>query len=260
MAVRARDFSYFPPGFCALAHRGGWAAGEAAENTLAAFSAAVAMGYSHLETDVHVTSDGVLVAFHDDLLDRVTDASGPIAQLPWSEVQAARIGGVEPIPTFDELLDAFPTTRFNIDLKADGAVAPLAETLARHGAERRVCVGSFSTRRIRRFRRLAGPSVATSVDPLGVIWYAFAAGGRRVVAPPGQALQVPVRDEKTGVLIVKPSLITAAHRAGRVVHVWTVNDASEMHRLIDLGVDGLVSDDIVLLKDVLVERGLWTGA
>lgn len=257
--MRAADRPYFPAGFCALAHRGGTAAGVDVENSLAAFAAAVDLGYTHLETDVHTTADGVLVAFHDERLDRVTDAAGAVGALPWAEVRQARIGGREPIPTLDEVLDAFPAARLNIDLKADAAVVPLARTLARHAAQERVCVGSFSTRRIRAFRRLAGGLIATSVAPTGVAWYAFGYGVRRVVAPAGEALQIPVREERTGVRLVSPGLIRAAHRAGRVVHVWTVNDPAEMHRLIDLGVDGLVSDEVAVLRAVLLERGLWGG-
>ncbi len=257
--MRARDFPYFGSGFCALAHRGGWATGPEVENSVAAFRSAVDLGYTHLETDVHATADGVLVAFHDERLDRVTDASGAIAALPASEVARARIGGREPIPTLDELLETFPGTCFNIDIKADAATLPLARALARHAAQDRVCVGSFNTRRIREFRRLAGSLVATSVDPMGVVWYAYGVGARRLVRPAGQALQVPVRDEGTGIPIVKPDFVAAAHRSGCVVHVWTVNEPAEMHRLIELGVDGLVSDDVLALKAVLAERGLWAG-
>jgi glycerophosphoryl diester phosphodiesterase len=258
--VLARDYPYFGSGFCALAHRGGWAAGPEVENSVAAFASAVALGYRHLETDVHATADGVLVAFHDERLDRVTDAAGSIAALPASEVARARIGGREPIPTLDELLETFPASCFNIDIKSDAATRPLARAVARHAAQDRVCVGSFSGRRIREFRRLAGTQVATSVDPVGVVWYAYGVLGRRLVVPAGQALQVPVQDEDTRLPIVKPDFLASAHRAGRVVHVWTINDPAEMHRLIDLGVDGLVSDDVVVLKSVLADRGLWAGS
>lgn len=255
--MRASDFPYFGTGFVALAHRGGWAAGAARENSVAAFASAVGLGYTHLETDVHVTADGVLIAFHDERLDRVTDAAGAVGDLPWSEVRRARIGGSEPIPTLDELLEAFPTSRFNIDIKAGGAVAPLADSLARHAALGRVCVGSFSGRRIRAFRSLVGPGVATSVGPLGVVLGAWGVGVRRLIPSTGMAYQIPVRDEQTGLRVLTRGLLNTAHRAGKVVHVWTINDRAEMHRLIDLGVDGLVSDDVVALRDVLIERGLW---
>ncbi|HOI03614.1 MAG TPA: glycerophosphodiester phosphodiesterase family protein, partial [Dermatophilaceae bacterium] len=128
--MSAADYPYFAPPPFGLAHRGGAShpANVGIENTLAAFATAVDLGYRFLETDVHATADGRLVAFHDEHLDRVTDRAGAIAELPWSEVAAARIAGSQPIPSLDDLLDAFPEARINIDIKAPGAVVPLWET------------------------------------------------------------------------------------------------------------------------------------
>ncbi|SDE28322.1 glycerophosphodiester phosphodiesterase [Auraticoccus monumenti] len=253
-----RPTSPFPAGrTIALAHRGGAAlqANLGRENTVAAFAEAVRLGYRYLETDVHTTSDHTLVAFHDDVLDRVTDARGTVAELPWSEVSQARIGG-EPVPTLDELLETFPEAVFNIDIKAAGAVEPLLRTLARHDALGRVCVGSFSGRRLRHFRRLSGGRVATSAAPDEVAALRFA---RSRVAGPAVALQVPVERVVAGrrVPIVTPGLLRRAHATGRQVHVWTVDDPAQMHALLDLGVDGLVSDAIDTLKRVLTDRGCW---
>lgn len=259
--MRASDYPYFDGGFLALAHRGGaeYAPNIGRENSLHAFGEAVALGYRHVETDVHATSDGVLVAFHDERLDRVTDRTGVIAQLPYSEVRKARIGGIDPIPLFDELLESFPSTRFNIDIKEPGAVGPLWDALRAHRAEARVCVGSFSQRRIQAFRRLAGRRVATSVGPVGVAWTRFVPLSSRLLPSPGVAFQIPVRHPVLGrdVTMVTPPLIARAHAAGQQVHVWTIDQAEEMNRLIDLGVDGLVSDRIDTLKAVLQARGLW---
>ncbi|WP_233493573.1 glycerophosphodiester phosphodiesterase [Desertihabitans brevis] len=255
-----RPASPFPPGgFVAMAHRGGalLRANRGRENTVHAFTEATRLGYRHLETDVHTTADGVLVAFHDTVLDRVTDATGEIAGLPWAEVRRARVGGQDPIPTLDELLETFPEAVLNLDIKAPGAVAPLAETLRRHAATGRVCVGSFSLRRLSAFRALAGASVATSATQLEVVLtrlgLPFAGRG------PAVALQVPVRHRILGVdvPVVTRGLVERAHAAGRQVHVWTVDAEDEMHRLVDLGVDGLVSDAIDTLKRVLTARGLW---
>lgn len=260
--MAARDYPYFSPAFVALAHRGGFggSVGPELENTFASFANAVALGFTHLETDVHVSRDGVLVAFHDERLDRVTDAVGVLAELPWRELQRARIGGREPIVTLDDLLDAFPDACFNIDLKADDAVAPLARTIARHGAAHRVCVASFSSQRLRRFRRLAGSLVATAIGPAGVAIGTLMPGVRRFIPRAGEALQLPVREERTGVPLVTGASVAAAHGRGQVVHVWTINDADEMNRLIDLGVDGLISDDLLTLRSVLAARGLWATA
>lgn len=258
--MRAAEHRYFDTRFAALAHRGGATADVplALENTLTAFAAAVALGYRYLETDVHVTSDGTPVAFHDEHLDRVTDAAGAIADLDARSLAAVRVGGVEHVPTLDELLDAFPTARFNLDLKADASVAAVARAVDAHAAHDRVCVGSFSTPRLRRFRRLAGPRVATAVSPAGVAAFATPGARRLGALDAGVALQVPTRHR--GVPVVTRGLVEAAHAAGRVVHVWTINDPGQMDALIDLGVDGLVSDDLDTLKAVLTRRDLWEEA
>jgi len=259
--VRAGDYRYFDTRFAALAHRGGYSRAEdsARENTMYAFRRAVERGYRYLETDVHTSSDGVLFAFHDYTLDRVTDARGVPETLPWEELEQVRIAGIDPIPTLDELLETLPEARFNIDLKVPQAIEPLASTIAAHNAHDRVCVGSFSPARIGAFRRLVGDRVATAAGPIGVVGYAYAPAVRRIVRSPGVVLQIPLRTWDDRVRVLSPALLRAAHAAGRLVHVWTVNDRVEMERLIEAGVDGLVSDRIDVLADVLAERGLWEG-
>ena len=259
--VEARDYRYFDTRFAAMAHRGGFfsEADRERENTLYAFARAVERGYRYLETDLHASADGVLFAFHDSTLDRVTDAVGVPERLPWSALARVRIAGADPIPRFDELLEALPEARFNVDLKVPQAIDPLARVLDAHNAHDRVCVGSFSSARIRAFRRRTGGRVATAAGPAGVAWQAYAPLGRRIVASPGVVLQVPARAWRDRVPVLTRGLLRTAHAAGRAVHVWTVNDRTEMERLIDLGVDGLVSDRIDVLAEVLTERGLWEG-
>ena len=151
----------------ALAHRGGGPAGR--ENSAAAFEEAVRLGYRYLETDVRATADGVLLAFHDATLDRVTDHSGPIAEQTWAQVAPARIGGVDPIPRLDELVDAFPEARFNLDIKCDRAVAPLISWLERRPRLlERVCIGSFDDVRLSAIRRALGRRLCTSAGPAEV--------------------------------------------------------------------------------------------
>jgi glycerophosphoryl diester phosphodiesterase len=147
----------------AIAHRGGALDGR--ENSMAAFARAVELGYRYLETDVHVTADDVLVAFHDDRLDRVTDRPGEIGSLTWREVRAARIGGTDPIPLFAEVLASWPDVRINVDPKSDHAVGPLVRTIRAAGALDRVCIGSFSDHRLRRARAALGPRLCTSMGP-----------------------------------------------------------------------------------------------
>lgn len=256
---------YFDAPFIALAHRGGTLlpGNEGIENTVTAFGNAVGLGYRWLETDVHATSDGVLVAFHDTHLDRVTDQRGAIAETPWATARAARIphpkGDSEAIPLLDELLEAFPECRFNIDIKAPGAVEPLARSIEHHRAHDRVCVGSFHARSLDDFRRRMGTRVATSVAPPGVARTAFSPVLPHRFRARGQAFQVPLHHTIRGrrAPIVTERFVDRAHRMGQHVHVWTINERAEMERLIDLGVDGLVTDRPDVLKDVLSARGLW---
>lgn len=246
----------------AMAHRGGalHPGLQGLENTLFAFQAAVDLGYRYLETDVHATRDGVLLAFHDDLLDRVTDAAGRIWDLVHADVAGARVGGREPIPLLVDLLDAFPTTRFNIDLKSPGAVDPLADVIDRTAAHDRVCIGSFTERSLRRFRSRVGRRVATSRGVAAVAAERFLPAGMtlgRVFRDPGAVYQVPVTRGRLTVLDER--FVRRAHAAGRHVHAWTIDDPDEMVRLLDLGVDGLITDRPDLLRDVLERRGQWWG-
>jgi glycerophosphoryl diester phosphodiesterase len=228
------------------------------ENTPYAYRRAVELGYRYLEIDVRTTADGELLVFHDDVLDRVTDTTGRVGERTWAELRGVRIGGRDELPRLVDLLEEFEDARFNIDIKAAGAVEPLAHTLRRLHAERRVCVCSFSGRRLNAFRRLA-PGVVTAASPGAVAWATHAFGLRRFPLDSGLAIQLPTGYAGAPLPLLRPDVIRLAHATGRVVHVWTVNDEAEMHRLIDLGVDGLVSDDIGTLKRVLVERGLWEG-
>lgn len=252
----ATRFAYLDhPGPIAFAHRGGTEAHP--ENTMAAFAHAVSLGYRYVETDVQVTRDGVLLAFHDPTLERMTDRRGVVEALPWAEVKQARIGGTEPIPRLEELLTAWPELRVNIDPKCDAAVAPLAAVIEKAGALERVCVASFSEARVRQARRLLGARLCTALGPLGVFRLRLASIGLPVGRFDQGAVQVPVRHH--GLPIVDRTFVAAAQRHGVRVHVWTVNEAAEMDRLLDLGVDGLMSDQTTLLKTVMQRRGLWTG-
>lgn len=251
---RPAKFKYLDhPGFLAFAHRGG--ALEAPENTMKAFEYAVGLGYRYLETDAYATRDGVLISFHDDRLDRVCDTTGRIETLSWAEVGRARIGGSEPVPLMEDLLTRWPDVRINIDPKHDAAVAPLIALIKRLGVEDRVCVGSFSDRRVRQVVDAFDGRVCTSPGPSGVLRLKAASGGWPAWRWRQGCVQVPV--QANGITIVTRRFIEAAERRGLQVHVWTIDVADEMERLIDLGVHGLMTDSPSVLKDVLTRRRLW---
>ena len=280
------------PGPLAFAHRGG--AAHAPENSWRAFEHAVGLGYEYLETDVQATADGVLIAFHDRTLDRVTGQPGRICRLTLKEIAGARIGGTEPIPVLEDVLAAWPGVRFNIDVKDAPAVAPLSGVLRRTDAWDRVCVVSFSAARLRATRRALDRPVCMAASPLGTAMvrlgrplpsagprgphrYGFkrrsvagpmAAAARRpgvpgaVAGPPPRPLAerlagAGVRCLQVPVPVATPSFIGRAHKLGLQVHVWTVNDRPTMEGLLDLGVDGIMTDETVALREVLIRRGQW---
>jgi glycerophosphoryl diester phosphodiesterase len=245
------------PGRLAFAHQGAHAPGGPGENTMAAFQAAVDQGYRYLETDAHATADGILVAFHDDRLDRLTDRAGVIGDLPYAEVRAARVRDQDEIPLLEDLLTAWPDVRINIDPKHDAAVAPLVELIARTGTVDRVCIGAFSDRRLSRVREGLGDRVCTSMGPRQVGRLVAAARGLPGGSFAAACVQVPVR--RGPVPLVTDRFVAAAHQRDLQVHVWTVNDADEMHRLFDMGVDGIMTDRADVLKTVLQGRGEWVG-
>jgi glycerophosphoryl diester phosphodiesterase len=241
-----------------LAHRG--FSPDGLENSMAAFAAAVELGFTHVETDVHATADGIVVAFHDDTLDRVTDGSGRIAELPHATVAAARIGGREPIPTLEEVLATWPHLHLNIDVKADTAIGPTIDLVDRLGVHDRVCVASFDDRRRRAvLDGLQAPVVSSGgVATVRMFLLGHLLPGSRVVRRAlrdVELLQVP---EHAGrVRVVTPRTVRAAHDAGVAVHVWTVNERADMERLLDWGVDGIVTDRADVLREVLADRGHW---
>lgn len=216
-----------------------------------AFQYAIDLGYQYLETDVQVTSDSVLVAFHDDDLRRTTGRAAKISELPWAEVSRELVDGKAPIPLLEDLLGAFPAARINIDCKVNRAEAALVAALRRTKALPRVCVAAFSDLRLRRLRKELGDDLCSSLGPVGTallrygIWHRF----------DGLAAQVPVRQGP--LTVVNEKLVARAHAAGIHVHVWTIDDAAEMDRLLDLGVDGLMTDRPVILRQVLEARGQW---
>ncbi|HEX2048508.1 MAG TPA: glycerophosphodiester phosphodiesterase family protein [Acidimicrobiales bacterium] len=237
-----------------VAHRGGGA--EQPENTMQAFAAAVDLGYRYVETDVHATADGVLVAFHDHILDRVTDMQGAVADRPYAEVSKARVEG-EPIPLFEDVLGAWPQLRVHVDAKQVAAAAPLVAAVERTGAHDRVCVGSFSDQTVLALRRLVKRRICTWMGRIEIAALRLASLGVPTPRSPAGCMQVPVRRGR--LRIVDRRFVETARRRGVGVHVFTINDRPTMEWLLDLGVDAVLSDRPTLLKQVFTERGLWKG-
>jgi glycerophosphoryl diester phosphodiesterase len=239
----------------AFAHRGGPA--HFPENSWKAFEHAVGLGYAYLETDAHATADGAVVAFHDKTLDRVTDSSGAIASMTAAQVATARIAGTEPIPLLADLITTWPEVRFNVDLKDEPVIGALVDVLRSTNAWDRVCITSFSGRRLQAARQLLPRPVCMATSPAAV--GAIRAGtpvsalAARFARQYVQCAQIPVR-------MASGPFIRRAHAAGLQVHVWTVNDPAVMTSLLELGVDGIMTDETIALRDLLIARGQWTPA
>ena len=254
------------PGPIPFAHRGGL--GDFPENTLPAFEASVELGYRYIETDAHVTKDGVVIAFHDPRMDRTTDVEGAFEDLTIAEVEAADAGarwtngdGTFPfkgqgltVPRMETLLERWPDLKLNIDPKSDQVVDPLIDLIERLDAWDRTCFGAFSDKRLTRIRERSRGRACTSMGPRAVTRARIESATGRMSRQDADCLQVPVKHGPMP--IVTKRFVEAAHKAGLFVHVWTVNEEQEMHDLLDLGVDGLITDRPRLLKDVFAARGL----
>jgi glycerophosphoryl diester phosphodiesterase len=233
-----------------FAHRGG--TGHAPENSMAAFEHAVALGFRYLETDVHRSSDGVLAAFHDSNLLRTCGVDAEIADLTWNEIAELRIDEREQIPKMSDLLQRWPEHRFNIDCKSDDALPALIAMVEEFDLLDRICVGSFSLKRLRKLRSALGPRLLTALSPIEIGTLRFTG---RLPGSHRRAAQVPPSSGR--LTVVNDRFVRSAHRAGIPVHMWTINDEAETHRLLNLGVDGIMTDNVEMLRSVFDDRGLW---
>jgi glycerophosphoryl diester phosphodiesterase len=240
----------------AFAHRGG--AGDGDENTAEAFARAVALGYRYLETDVHATADGVPVVFHDAALDRLTGTAGRVADLRWADLATLRVGGAGAVPRLDDMLAAWPDVRFNIDVKADAAAAPTVDVVHAGIATDRVLLASFSDKRLARLRALAGPRVATSLARGEVARLRLSSWTGTPLRLPASAVAAQVPPRHGRLPVVDRRFLARAHGLGLQVHVWTIDDPAEMGRLLDLGVDGIMTDRPEVLRAVYESRGAWS--
>jgi len=209
----------------------------------------VDLGYSFLETDVHVSRDGVVYAFHDANLQRMTGRPGLLREYTSADLDELRVDGREPLPRMADLMAAFPDACFSIDVKADDAVDATVDLIRSTGAESRVLIGSFAHKRIRRLRS-ALPSVVSCLSQAEVT--RFVAGGP---VPGGTVASVPVTYR--GIRVITPRFIARARRRGIAVYAWTIDERADMEVLLDLGVDGIVSDRPDVLRNLLLERGQW---
>ncbi|MDX1995402.1 MAG: glycerophosphodiester phosphodiesterase [bacterium] len=259
-------FEHEHDGPLVIAHQGG--EGLRPSNTMIAFEHAVELGVDVLELDIHSTSDGVIVVIHDDTVDRTTDGSGRVQDFTFEELQTLDAGYEWPtleeveveghpyrgqgitIPALEEVLQAFPDMRMVIEIKQEtpSITEPFCEMLREVEMTEQVLVASFSRDVLDEFREVC-PEVVTSGEEQEIFGFYFLArqGRAEEFEPLSYAFQVPERSGRIEVLV--PEFLEAAQAANIDVHVWTINQAEDMERLIDLGVDGIITD----FPDVLLE-------
>ena len=240
-------------GILPFAHRGGNR--RAPENTMAAFADAAQQGFRFLETDVHASRDGAVFAFHDDSLLRMTGEDIAISTLDAADIATITVAGDHAIPRMGELLEVFPDCRFNIDAKAWPVVEPLAGLIRAHAVDASICIGAFSDARILKVCQLVGRPLCHSIGPREATRFRLAALMGLSAYFSAGCVQFPVN--RKGISMVTPATVAHAHKLGLQVHAWTINDESTMHGLIDMGVDGIMTDDCALLKSVLIKRNKW---
>jgi glycerophosphoryl diester phosphodiesterase len=248
-----------------MAHRGGrdlWP-----ENTLYAFEGAVALGVDVLEMDLHSTKDGVIVVMHDKTVDRTTDGEGPIQDFTWDELRLLDAGyhwseddgqtfpyrgqGIT-IPTLEQVLSSFPDMRLNIEIKQSepSIVDAVCELILDYQMQDMVLVASFNTDTIQEFRQACSEVASTAGEgEVRLLYVLSLLYLGRLYSPPAEAVQVP--EYRGNIHVLTPRFVSAAHNRGMQVHVWTVNQADDMERFIEMDVDGIITDRPDLLFDVL---------
>jgi len=230
----------------------------APENTMEAFEAAIALGYTHLETDVRRTADGVSVAFHDRTLRRVTGAPGNLSDLTWDDVKrlrvsgAAGVGGTGAVPRLEELLSTWPDVRWVLDVKQPSAIPALVRAVRAAKAAERVCLSGNWDRWLIAAHRALGPAASLA---LGFRSMTALVAGRRFSIRGHGYVHLPLT--VAGRRLPWPRIVERAHAHGLRLVVWNLVESADMHELLDHGVDGVFTDHTDVLREVLVARGEW---
>ena len=238
--------------FIAFSHRGGSL--ENNENTISAFQNSIELGYQYIETDVQSTKDDKLVIFHDNDLKRIANQNINIADINYDDLRNIKIFNNETIPLLKDTIEELKFIKFNIDPKSDRAAIILNSILKKRKDLDRFCIGSFFQHRVNLFRNSFLNKITTSMSKQEVVKLFFNQY-LHLFKQDTPCIQVPVSFK--GIKIITKKLIDFIHIQNKKIHVWTIDDQTEMQRLIDLGVDGIMTDRPSILKDVLIKNNLW---
>ena len=237
---------FFNSKFQGFVHRGD--ATIYTENTIEAFKEAAILGFQYIESDLRRTKDGKIITFHDPRMQRITGSRANINEMTLANIRMQRLPKKERIPTLDELLEEFPETFFNLDLKVSGMVAEVLKKLKTHNAEDRVCLGSFSSNTIREINSM-NPKINTSMGQSQVALFRFFN-----IKNDSNAIQIPVK--WMGIKVLTKEFLNTCHENGLKVHVWTINEETSMQNLINMGVDGIMTDNPSALMKLMKRNKL----
>jgi len=237
----------------AFAHRG--ASDLSTENTMKSFSLAYQLGFKNFELDVQASADGAVFVSHDDNLERILGERIFLSKLTHSEIKRLQSSYGYKIPTLQSVLEQFPDARLNIDAKSWKVVEPLCDVIKSTNCFDRICIGGFNDLRVLNLIQRLGPSVCYSLGPLGVIYCYIGFMFKKQPKFRAGCIQIP--ESWLGFRLISKNFIEFVHQIGLMVHVWTVNDESKMRKLIEVGVDGIMTDNCVGLKKVMQEYNLW---
>ena len=238
--------------FAGFVHRGG--AEESTENTLEAFQYSANMGFTYMETDVQASCDGEIVVFHDSDLKRMVGINKRIIDLTYKEIRKIRLDEKFQIPSLNDLLSSFKELKFNIDIKTNEAVEKTIQIISSHKAFGRVCLASFSSRRLDKVRKLVDDKYCTSMGMREVFKAKIGSLGLPLHHPKGACAQVP--KSQWGIPLVTKKFIDYLQGKDKFIHVWTIDEEEEMDQLISLGVNGIMTDRPKVLKKVMEKHGL----
>ena len=238
--------SFLKSKFQGFVHRGD--ASSYIENTLEAFKSAETLGYKYIETDLRETKDGKIITFHDANIKRITGSNITINRSSLSDIRMRRLPKNETIPTIDEVLEELPDSYFNMDLKVSNMEEKVLKKIKSHNALDRICLGSFNSKTIKKINVLE-PKIITSMGLAQVVKYKFFN-----IKSNSKLIQIPV--SWNGIKVITKGFIEKLHNDNLKVHVWTINKENEMQRLIDMGVDGIMTDNAIGLMNVMKKNNL----
>lgn len=239
--------------FYGFVHRGGDEVKS--ENTFEAFQHSSDMGFVYMETDVQSTKDGYVVIFHDANLKRMAGLNKKVKDLTLEEIKSIDLIDGGKIPLLSETLENFPDLKFNIDIKTEDAVEEAVKIILSMNCLDRTCLASFSSKRLKKIRFLAGSGVCSSSGQMDIFRMVCRSYGINIKSSDGDCAQIPRK--QWGIPILTDRFLKIAHEENKFVHIWTIDDKTEMLELIDLGVDGLMTDKPSILKQAMIERGIF---